>query len=168
MAVDDAGEVVGDRRQSTPTVNQHRDRPLGRQLENRRQTLVVEQELLGTGMELDAAGAEIETARRLVDRILGEVEPDERDQPTGGAFGERQRPVVAGTEARMAVRLVQAENEAARDPVLVHAALELLVVAGHSVDVRTEVGVGIEDLGPFGQLAAKLVVPLRHQPLGTL
>jgi hypothetical protein len=33
-------------------------------------------------MELDASGAAVEAAARLLERFLGEVEADERDQPT--------------------------------------------------------------------------------------
>ena len=68
----------------------------------------------------------------------------------------------------MPVGLVQAEHEAAGDPVLVHPALEILVDPGHAVDVGAEMGVGVEDVGALGEFLAQLVVPLSHQLLGTL
>src|SRR5207237_5682635 len=70
IAVDDASEVVRDRRQAAAAVDQDRDVALGGQLEDRRQALVVEQELLGPRMQLDAFRAKVEAPRRLADRIL--------------------------------------------------------------------------------------------------
>ena len=168
IPVDDAAEIVRDRRQPAAAVDQHRHLALGRELEDRRQPLVVEEKLLGAGMQLDPARAAVEAAFRLADRVLRQVEPDEGDQPSLGAFREGQRAVVAGAEARMAIGLVEAEHEAARDPVLVHAADQVVVDPDHAVDVVPEVGVSVEDLGAVRQLAAQLLVPLRHQFLGTL
>ena len=66
-------------------------------------------------MELDPARAEVEAARRLLDRALAEVEPDERDEPALRALGEGERAVVGRAEGRMPVGLVEAEHEGARD-----------------------------------------------------
>src|SRR5262249_32152457 len=112
--------------------------------------------------------AAVEAARGLLDRRLREVEPDERDQPAPRALRERERAVVRRTEARMAVGLVHAEHERARDPVAVHEALELLVAAGHAVEVVAEMEVRVEDLGAFGQLAAELLVPAFDELLRAL
>ena len=113
IRVGEAPEVVGDRRQAAPAVNEDRNLPLGRQLEDRRQSLVVQEEALGARMELDAAGAEVEAPFRLGDRILTQVEPDERDQPSFGALRVLERAVVRRSEAGMAVGLVHAEHEGA-------------------------------------------------------
>ena len=82
IALDEPSQVVGDRRQPTAAVDQNRDRALRRQLEDGREPLVVQQEALGTRVELDSARACVEAARCFLDRRLGEVEPDERDQAT--------------------------------------------------------------------------------------
>ena len=59
----------------------------------------------------------------------------------------------------MAVGLVEAEHERARDPVALHQLLELVVLAGHAVDVASEMQVRVEDVGAVGQQAAQFVVP---------
>ena len=149
-------------------MDQDRNLPFGRELEDGREPLVVQQELLRSGMELDPPPTAVEDACGLSDRVFGEVESDERDHPPLRSFGERQRPVVAGAEPGMPVRLVQTEHEAAGDAVLVHPPLQVLVDPDHAVDVGAEVRVGIGDVGALRQLPAKLLVPLRHQRLGTL
>jgi len=168
MAVGDAGQIVCDRGQAASPVDQDRNVALGSEREDRREPLVVQQELLGPGMQLDSTRAAVEDARRLADRVLREVEADERDHPASRPLGELQRAVVAGAEARMPVGFVQAEHEAAGDAVLVHPTLQVLVDPDHAVDVGPEMRVGVEDVGALRQLPAKLVVPLRHQHLGTL
>ena len=97
-------------------------------------------------MKLDPAGAEIKAAARLLDRPLVEREPHEWDEPALRARSELERPVVAGAESGVPVRLVEAEDEGARDAVAVQRAEELLVAADHPVDVRAEVRVGVEDV----------------------
>ena len=113
ISVGEAPEVVRDRRQAATAVDEDRNLPLGRQREHGCQSLVVEQEALGARVELDAARAEVEAPLRLRDRILPQVEPDERDQPPFGALRVVERPVVRRPEAGMAVRLVHAEHEGA-------------------------------------------------------
>ena len=56
----------------------------------------------------------------------------------------------------MAVGLVEAEEEAARDAVVVHDRLELLERPDHPVDVVAEMGVRVEDVRARGQLGAQL------------
>ena len=119
-------------------------------------------------MQLDASRAEVEAALRFADRVLGQVEPNERNQPPLRSRREVERAFVAGAETRVAVGLVEAEHEAARDPVLVHAPHEVVVDPDHAVDVGAEMGMGVEDLCVAGELALQLLVPLRHQFLGTL
>ena len=80
MRVDETLQPFGDGRQSAAGVDQDRDAALGRQGEDGSEPLVVEQELLGAWMQLDPAGAQIETAARLLDRPLVEREPNEGDQ----------------------------------------------------------------------------------------
>ena len=62
-------EVVGDRRQAAAAVDEDRHPPLGREGEDRLEALVVQQEALGPRVELDPAGPDVETARRLLDRL---------------------------------------------------------------------------------------------------
>ena len=165
VGVDEPAQVVGDRRQAPAAVDQDRHAAVGGELEDRRQPLVVQQELLGTRVELDPARAEVETARRLLDRLLGEIEPHERDQAPARALGVGKRAVVGGAEGRVAVDLVHAEHEAARDPVGLVDPLEVLVDPGHAVDVVAEVDVRVEDLGALRQLARQLVVVAGDQRL---
>jgi hypothetical protein len=63
----------------------------------------------------------------------------------------------------VAVGLVHAEHERPRDSVARHDAFELVVVAGHSVDVVAEVQVRVEDLRIRRQLAAQLGIPFLDQ-----
>ena len=114
-------------------------------------------------MELDPARARVEAAFRLLERRFVQVEPQEGDQPAVRALGERQRAVVRGAEGGVPVGLVEAEHEGARDAVLGHQLLELLVVADHPVDVVTEMEVGVEDVGVGRQQSPQLVIPLLDQ-----
>ena len=62
-------------------------------------------------MELDAAGAAVEAAHGLLERLHREVEPHERDEQALRVCGRVERAVVGGSEGRMAVGLVEAEAE---------------------------------------------------------
>ena len=159
VRVDEALERLRDRRQAAAGVDEDRDAALGRQREDGREPLVVEQELLSARMELDPTRPEVEAAARLLDRALVEREPHERDEPAFRAGRELERPVVAGLEARVPVGLVEAEHEGPRDAVAVHGADQLLVAPDHPVDVRAEVGVGVEDLEVGGEIGAQTLVP---------
>jgi hypothetical protein len=127
-----------------------RSSALGGELEDRRESLVVQQELLRPWMKLDPFGAPVQHPYRFADRILREIQADEGDHPPVRALAECQRPVVPGLEARVSVWLVEAEHEAAGDPVLVHPALEILVDPDHAVDVSAKMGVRVEDIGALG------------------
>ena len=97
-------------------------------------------------------------------RVASSIGVSFRSRRTNGirrplrALGERERAVVRGAEGGMAVGLVEAEHERARDPVLGHQLLELVVVADHAVDVGAEVEVRVEDVGARGQQLPDLVV----------
>ena len=68
VAADERLEVLGDRRQAASSVDQDRHRALLRELEDRREPLVVERERLRARMELDPPRAEVERAARLLER----------------------------------------------------------------------------------------------------
>ena len=115
VALDERREPGRDRRQPAAAVDQDRHAPLGRELEHRPEPLVGRVEALRARVQLDPARAGVEAARRLLDRRLVQVEPDERDEPPVRARGERERAVVRGAEGGMPVGLVEAEHERARD-----------------------------------------------------
>ena len=69
-------EASGERGQAPTRVDQDRHVARRRQLEHRREAVVVEQELLRPRMQLDPARPEVEAAGRFVDRPLAEVEAD--------------------------------------------------------------------------------------------
>ena len=164
VRVDEALEAGRDRRQAPAGMDEDRDAALGGEREDGCEPLVVEKELLGARVELDAARAEVEAAARLLDRPFVEREPHERDEPSVRARGELERPVVACAEAGMPVGLVEAEDEGPRDAVAVHRAEELLVASDHPVDVRAEVRVGVEDVQVGGQVGAQPLVPRLARP----
>ena len=88
VGLDEPREVVGDRREAAAAVDQDRDAALGGELEDRREPLVVQEEALRARMELDPAGAEVEAAGRLLDRLLAQVEADEGDEAAVRALRE--------------------------------------------------------------------------------
>jgi type II secretory pathway component PulL len=160
--------VVGDRRQPAAGVDEDRHAALGGDREDGRETVVVEQELLRARMELDAAGAAVEAALCLLDRALGQVEADKRNQSPLGALRVLERAVVGRAKSWMPVWLVHAEHEAARDACRVVDALQLLVDADIAVDVVSKMDVSVEDLRALGQLLPKLFVVARDELLGAL
>ena len=95
-------------------------------------------------------GARVDRALGLLDRLLGDVEARERDQAPARARGELERAVVGGAEGGVAVGLVEAEDERARDAVLGLDPLELVVVAAEAVDVEAEVDVTSKTSAPSG------------------
>ena len=64
VALDELGQAVGDRRQAAAAVDQDRDAAVGGELEDRREPLVVQVELLRPRVQLDPARAGVEAARR--------------------------------------------------------------------------------------------------------
>ncbi len=80
------------------------------ELEDGSEAFVVESEALGARMELDPLRAQIESAVRLLERTLRQVEPDIGDEAAGGPLGMRERAVVRHGEARLAIVLVHAED----------------------------------------------------------
>ena len=73
----------------------------------------------------------------------------------GAAARVRERAVVRRGERGVAVGLVEAERERARDPVGALDREQLVAVAGHAVDVLAEVRVDVEDVGPGGKLGER-------------
>ena len=164
-----AFEILGDGRQSTAAVDENRDSALDGELEDRLEASVVECERLGAGVELDSSRPEVEAALRLVERIRGQIEADERNEPSARALRVRQRAVVRHAERGLAVVLVHAEDERVREAVLVEDRRELVVIADHPVDVIPEMGVRVEEPRVLGELASEHVVPGvddRPGPLG--
>ena len=160
ITLDERGESGRDRRQPASAVDEDRNAAFRRQREDRREPLVARVEALGPRMELDPARAEVETAHRLLERRLVQVEPHERDQAAPGTGGEGQRPVVRSTKRGVPVGLVEAEHERTGHAVPAHHGLELVVVPDHAVDVPPEVQVGVEDLAlRRQQLLHRPVVP---------
>ena len=154
-------QAGGDRRQPAPAVDQDRHAPLGRDREHGREPLVVEQEALRSRMELDPARAELEAPARLLDRALGQVEPDEREQPAVRPSRPRRACGRSAPGTRVPVGLVHAEHVRPGDAVGVHDPEQLVEAALHAVDVVAEMRVDVEDVGAVRQLGAELVVPER-------
>ena len=166
VAVDERSELARDRRETAAAVDQDRHPPLGRELEHRRQALVVQEEPLRARVQLDPSRAAIEAAHCFLDRMLREVEPDERDQTAAGLLRVGERPVVRRAERRVPVRLIEAEHEAARDSVAVIDGHQVVVGAAEAVDVLSEMDVRVEDLPVFGQHGDELLRVLVDQCLG--
>src|SRR3972149_4044700 len=74
--------------------------PRGGEGEDRLEPLVVQEEALRAGVELDAARTAVEAAAPLVDGVLGQVESREGDEQALRARRGCERPVVRGTEGR--------------------------------------------------------------------
>ena len=91
---DERLEVLRDRRKPATAVDEDRHGPLDREREDRLQPLVVERERLRARVQLDPARAEVEAAPRLLERLCGEVEPDEGDERSARALGVGERAVV--------------------------------------------------------------------------
>jgi hypothetical protein len=168
VGVHEAHEMVGDRREAATAVNEDRHAPVGGQGEHGCETLVVQEEALRARVQLDAAGAEVETARRLVDRILREIEANEGDEHAARAVGGGERAVVRGSKSRLAVGLVHTESEGVRDAVPCQKGHQLLVRRDEPVDVATDVDMSIEDLRPVGERLANLLAVFADQPAGAL
>ena len=155
VRVDEALESGSDRRQTTTGVDEDRHAALGGQGEDGREPFVVEEELLGAGVELDAARAEVEAAAGLLDGAFAEVEAHERDEASLRAGGELQRPVVARSKAGVPIWLVEAEHEGPRD-------------AEALLDLLEECGVGVEDVEVGREIRAQSFLPLRGDLSGSL
>ena len=76
----EARQRVRDRRQTAAAVDQDRHPALRGEREHGLEPRVVGQEPLRPRVQLDPARAEVEAARRLLDRALVQVEPHERKQ----------------------------------------------------------------------------------------
>ena len=164
VGVVEPAEVVGDRRQAAPAVDEDGDAPLGGEREDRLEPLVVQEEALRPRVELDPARPQIEAPCRLLDRLLRQVEPDEGDEEALGALGGRERAVVRGPEGGLAVGLVEAEGERALDPPASQEVGQLLERGDHPVNVPPDVNVGVEQLRALGDERARLGLVPVDQP----
>ena len=90
VPADERLQVLGDRRQPAAAVDQDRHGALDREREDRPERSSSRANACDRGCELDPACAEVEDARRLLERPLGEVEPHERDETAAGALRVRQ------------------------------------------------------------------------------
>ena len=149
VAVDERREVIADRGEATTAVDQDRDVALDRERKDGIEPLVADGKLLRARMKLDPAGAQVETADRLLDRPFLEVEPHERDDPVGVRSRVGERAVVGRREGRDAVGLVEAERERSADPELFEHREHLVGSPTHPVDVVAEVRVRVEEHGSF-------------------
>ena len=73
-------QALGDRGQAAPAVDEDRNAPLGSQREHGLEPLVVQQEALRPGMQLDPAGSGVERAHCLLHRARRQVEAHEGDE----------------------------------------------------------------------------------------
>ena len=163
VRLDEPPELGRDRRQPSPAVDQDRDPPLRRQPENGCEPLVVHEELLGSRVQLDPPRSTVEAALGLRDRVLREVEPDERDQHPAGALGRLERPVVRRPERGMPVGLVQAEGERPGDRVALEERKQLVERGHEPVDVLPHVDVRVEELGALGDEPPHRFFVRRHE-----
>ena len=168
VPVDEPREVVGDRRQAAPAVDEDGHPTLRREGEDRVEPIVVQKEALGAGMQLDAARAAVEAAHGLLDRLLGEVEPNKGDEETTGTLGRGKRAIVRRSEGRVAVRLVEAEAERAADTGASEERGKLGERARESVDVGPAVHMRIEELDALGHERGQLGVVRADQLLGPI
>jgi hypothetical protein len=155
VPVEQSGERVGDRGEPPTAVDQNRDPALRCEREHGLEAWVVGEEPLCARVELDAAGAEVDAACRLLDGAFVEIEPHERQELGRRRGGVRECPVVCRRERRPAVGLVQTEDERAVDAVRALDREQLVPVAGHPVDVLAEMRVGVEDAGVARQLGSR-------------
>jgi hypothetical protein len=119
---------------------------------------VVERELLGARVELDAARAARERALGLGERVVLGVEAAEGEQPAAGGLRLLDHHVV---RRRVAVRLVHREHERPRVDLL-ERPRQLLAAAAVAVGVvRSDVRVGVERL-EVREVLAQPFEPRQH------
>ena len=105
-----ADHVLAQRRDPAPGVDQDRERALVREREQPRHVRVVERELLGARMQLDAAAPWRERPLGLGQRPLARLDPAERHHQAVAGRRRLDHEVVG---RRVAVRLVHRKDEAA-------------------------------------------------------
>ena len=123
---------------------------------------------LGREVQLDPAGAPVETPHGLLERLFGQVEPDERDQHAAGALRSGQCSIVCGAKRGPPVGLVHAEGERAAGAVASEERQQVVVRRGEAVDVATDVDVRVEELGGFGNQRAQRRVVRGEEPARSL
>ena len=112
VVLDEVLEVLRDRRQAAPGMDQDRHAPFRREPEHRIELALAEIEFLGPGVELDPPRPG-RGSGRLGDRLGGQVEPAEGDERAVRRRGPLQDAVVGDPVGREAVGIVQGEREAA-------------------------------------------------------
>ena len=158
IGLDELLEVLGDRRKPSPAVNEDWHASLGCEREDGSQAVVVEVEPLRAGMELDPSRPAIEAPRRLLDRLLGEIESREGDENAAGLFRRLERAVVRRPEGRLAIGLVEAERKRVTDSIALQEGEQIVERCDEAVDVAADVNVRVEELGAFGEQRGDLVV----------
>ncbi len=151
-------KVFGNRRQAAPAVDEDRHAALGGECEDGLEPLVVEQEALRPGVELDPARAVVERAGRFFDRLLGEIEAHEGHEEAARALGSCERAVVGSPERRLPVGLVHAERERALHAPTLEEGGQIFERRDHPVDVATDVNVRVEERRPLRQQAPRLLL----------
>jgi Xaa-Pro aminopeptidase len=146
-------------------MDENRHPPLGGEREDGGEPRVVEAKGLSPWVELDPARARIQRAGRFFDWLLREVEPGERDEYAARFPRCLERAVVRRPECRLAVGLVQAEGERARDAVLREEGEQVVHRGDEAVDVGADVHVGVKDLRILREQRGNFVVVHRDEPL---
>ena len=116
-------------------------------------------------MELDPLGTEVETAPCLLEWAVREVEPHVGHEPSLRAFRVGERAIVRNGEGRLAVVLVHTEDVRAGEAEAVEQPQQLVVFAGHPVDVVPEMRVRVVQERVLGQLGAQgFAIPVDDRP----
>ena len=152
VPVEERPEHVRDRWQTAPSVDQDRHAAIRGEREHGLEPWVVGKERLRAGMQLDPARTEVETARRLLEGSVVEVQPHERNELVRRLRRLASVRSFAARERGRPIGLVEAEEERARDARTALHREQLVAIADRAVDVRTEVCVDVEQLEPGGNL----------------
>src|SRR5450830_19466 len=166
VALDKMRQMVCYVRQASAAMDEHRHSSLRRQRHDRLESRVVDVKPLRAGMELDPACPQVEAALRLLERRFVEIEAHEGDQPALRSLGVGKRAIVRLAKGRVPIWLVEREDEAALDSVTLAHCHQLVVCAGHTVDVGPEMNVRVENGGFGRKLIAKPRLPGVDQHLG--
>ena len=110
MAQGEIDESLRQRGQAASGVDQDRHARVFGEREHAVHVRPVEHEVLGSGVELDAARAGGQAALALGERALGRVQAAERRQPLFAFAGPRQHAVVGHAVGGVALGVVQGEH----------------------------------------------------------
>ena len=154
VVLDEVLEVLRDRRQAAPGMDQDRHAPLGGEPEHRIEPALAEIEFLCPRVQLDPLRPVVEAAGGLGDRIGGQVEPAEGDERAVRGRRPLEHAVVRHPVGREAVGIVEREREAAIDAVPPHRIQELLGRLREAVLVDAEVRMRVPDADVVGERRA--------------